>query len=78
MYDALQGVTVQTEFSLDAKKTFSTIIIMTSLKDKKVDTDILNGSITFTLNISSVAEPIAPPDNARDIREIFSPLEPTF
>lgn len=67
---ALKGVTIKTDFSLDTKKTFSAIAVTTSLKNVIVDTDTINGAITFTLNVSSQARPITAPGNARDISEI--------
>lgn len=71
MHDALKGVTLQTEFSLDNKKTFSAVTVTTSLKDTIIDSDRVNGVITTTINMSTQAGPITAPENARDMSEMF-------
>ncbi len=66
----LQGVIIQSDFTIDTYKKLSHTVTTVSMKNKKIDDDTLNGVITIDITTSSNIHPILAPETSHDISEI--------
>lgn len=67
----LQGVVIQTNFSIDNKRQMSALALTATFKDKKIEDDVVSGSVTLDIQTSPKIVPITAPKNAKDINELL-------